>query len=191
MAIHGIRCHPIPANSNLAVIGAGTIGLLTALYAATLGHTVTVAHRAGASPSVPITRAIPAVFRATPQLPAQAFDVVVDAATGDEATSLELALHLIRDGGSIVVQNAYHPQVQLRTPLRDIFRRSVQLIGSFSYCRRLPEPDFSAALTLLANHPEQVRHLVIEAGHLPELRRLLQERRRGGVRHAISAGPKV
>lgn len=191
VAIHGIRCHPIPANSNLAVIGAGTIGLLTALYAATLGHTVTVAHRAGASPSVPITRAIPAVFRPTPQLPAQAFDVVVDAATGDEATSLELALHLIRDGGSIVVQNAYHPQVQLRTPLRDIFRRSVQLIGSFSYCRRLPEPDFSAALTLLANHPEQVRHLVIEAGHLPELRRLLQERRRGGVRHAISAGPKV
>lgn len=106
VAIHGIRCHPIPAHSNLTVIGAGTIGLLTALYAATLGHTVTVAHRAETPPSA---CAIPAAFRPSSQLPAHAFDVVIDAATGNDAAPLELALHLLRDGGSIVVQNAYHP----------------------------------------------------------------------------------
>ncbi|ROO62169.1 galactitol 1-phosphate 5-dehydrogenase [Micromonospora sp. Llam0] len=191
VAIHGIRCNLTHANANLAVIGAGAVGLLTALYASTLGHAVTIVHRAGTRPSAAIMRAIPAAFRPSSQLPAQAFDSVVDAATGADAAPLELALHLVRDGGSIVVQNAYHPQVQLRTPLRDILRRSVQLIGSFSYCRRHPEPDFSSALTLLANHPEQVRDLVIEAGHLTDLRRLLQERRRGSVRHAIATEPKA
>jgi len=90
---------------------------------------------------------------------------VVDAATGSNPSPLELAVRLVRDGGTIVVQNAYQPCV-LPTPLRDVFRRSIRLIGSFSYCRR-GQDDFAEALTFLQQH--SVRHTTSSpvAGHLP------------------------
>jgi D-altritol 5-dehydrogenase len=93
---------------------------------------------------------------------------VVDAATGVDPAPLDLALRLVADGGTIIVQNAYHPGVHLATPLRDLFRRSIRLIGSFSYCRRRPD-DFTLALDLLRNHAAQVSHLVDAAGELTDL----------------------
>lgn len=125
VAIHGLRCNPIGEPGRLAVIGAGTIGLLTALYARETGWTVTVVHRDGRPPHPAAIRTVPAVFRSPSTLAeGDTFDAVVDAATGDDAAPLELAVRLMRDGGTIVVQNAYHPSVTLRSPLRDLFRRA-------------------------------------------------------------------
>lgn len=78
-------------------------------------------------------------------------------------------LRLVRDGGVVVVQNAYHPGVCLPTPLRDVFRRSISLIGSFSFCRRQRPGDFTLALDLLRDHAHQMATLVADAGQLAEL----------------------
>jgi threonine dehydrogenase-like Zn-dependent dehydrogenase len=170
VAIHGLRCNPIAAAQRLAVLGAGTIGLLTALYAGQMGWTITVVHRDGHPPGPALTCAIPARFRSTSAITGDGnYDAVVDAATGTDSAPLELALRLVHDGGTVVVQNAYHPGVTLQAPLRDVFRRSIRLIGSFSYCRRKQPDDFNTALAFLRDHSSRLGHLVHHAGGLADL----------------------
>jgi threonine dehydrogenase-like Zn-dependent dehydrogenase len=179
VAIHGLRCSPVTLSGRLAVIGAGTIGLLTALYAHQQGWEVTVVHREGRAPHETVPKAVPAIFRSPATLaPNEAFDVVVDAASGADPAPLALALRLVDDSGTIVVQNAYYPGVTLPMPLRDAFRRSIRLIGSFSHCRRRPG-DFILALDFLHSHAARVSHLVAEADELSELPAVLS---RGAVR---------
>lgn len=74
------------------------------------------------------------------------------------------------------VQNAYHPDVTLRVPLRHIFRHSIHLIGTFSYCRRHSADDFTTALELLHAHMREISHLVADAGSLADLSAVLSRR---------------
>lgn len=175
VAIHGLRCNPIGSPRRLAVIGAGTVGLLTALYAHQHDWEVTIVHRDHRPPPPAVIDTMPFAFRVSSSLPDErTVDLVVDAASGADPTPLDLALRLVRDGGTIVVQNAYHPDVRLPMPLRDLFRRSIRLIGSFSYCRRAPG-DFVLALDLLRHHAPTVAHLAAEAGDLSELLSVLAD----------------
>lgn len=186
VAIHGLRCNPVGPPGQLAVIGAGTVGLLTALYAHRQGWKVTVVHRDGRAPHKTVAKEVPAVFRSPAELrPDEAFNVVVDAATGVNPAPLNLALRLVSDGGAVVVQNAYHPGVQLPTPLRDLFRRSIRLIGSFSHCRRRPH-DFTLALGLLRSHTAQIAHLVAEADELADLPAVLNRSVTRSVRQVLT-----
>lgn len=186
VAIHGLRCNPVASLGRLAVVGAGTVGLLTALYAHQQGWQVTVVHRDGRAPHDAVTKAVPAAFRSPAALPPnETFQVVVDAATGADPAPLELALRLVDGGGTVIVQNAYHPGVHLPVPLRDLFRRSIRLIGSFSYCRRRPD-DFTLALDLLRSHAAQVAHLVSEAGELAELPAVLGGQLTRSVRQVLA-----
>lgn len=185
VAIHGLRCTPISPPGRLAVIGAGTVGLLTALYANQHGWQVTVIHRDGRPPPRAIVDAVPATFQ-PPRLPENSgFDVVVDAASGAHSTPLELALHLVRESGTVVVQNAYQPNVVLPLPLRDIFRRSIRLIGSFSYCRR-SLGDFEMGLKLLDQCSDAVGLLVTQVGGLADLGAVLERPRPRAGRQVLT-----
>jgi threonine dehydrogenase-like Zn-dependent dehydrogenase len=186
VAIHGLRCTPVTSPGRLAVIGAGTVGLLTALYAHEQGWKVTVVHRDGHAPREAVANTVPAVFYSPATLPPnKTFSVVVEAASGATPAPLLLALRLVDDGGTVVVQNAYHPGVHLPTPLRDLFRRSIRLIGSFSHCRQRPS-DFALALDVLNSHRAQVAHLVAEAGHLADLPAVLGRNSRRSVRQVLA-----
>jgi threonine dehydrogenase-like Zn-dependent dehydrogenase len=189
VAIHGLRCSPIGWPGRLAVIGAGTVGLITALYAHEEGWTVSVFHRDDHAPPAALTTALPAAFVSPATLNGQGdFDVVIDAASGANPAPLELAVRLVRDGGVIIVQNAYHPRVTLPTQLRDLFRRSIRLVGSFSYCRREPT-DFALALRLLSRHSTTVSQLIASGGKLGDLPTLLASRITRSVRLALFVKP--
>jgi threonine dehydrogenase-like Zn-dependent dehydrogenase len=186
VAIHGLRCNPVGSPGQLAVVGAGTVGMLTALYAHQEGWKVSVVHRDGRAPHQDVAEAVPAAFVSLAAVPLEkTFDVVVDAATGANPAPLDLALRLVRDGGAVVVQNAYHPGVRLPASLRGLFHRSIRLIGSFSYCRREPD-DFTLALDLLRSHPAEVTHLVAEAGEFADLSAVLSGRAMRSVRQILA-----
>ncbi|MEU4360513.1 hypothetical protein [Promicromonospora sp. NPDC023987] len=189
VAIHGLRCSGLGRPGRLAVVGAGTVGLLTAAYGALIGWDVTVVHR-GANldeRAAGVDARLATLDEATTSTP---FDVVVDAASGSSPAPLALALDLVRDGGTVVVQNAYHPGVRLGTPLRDIFRRSVRLVGSFSFCRR-DGNDFGLALAALGSSRAAFGSLLVDVGDLEapestvdrveERRRLVVHLRGGGT----------
>jgi len=187
VAVHGLRCNSVGEPARVAVVGAGTVGLLTAIYAQEQGWTVTVVHRDSRPPPEAVAAALPASFRSSGSLTStETFDLVVDAATGGNAAPLELAVRLTRAGGTILVQNAYHPGVILRTPLRDVFRRSLRLLGSFSYCRRRQPDDFRQALALLARNPGQICHMIAVIGNLPDLQGVLTDERSIGVRRVLA-----
>lgn len=186
VAVHGVRCSLASQTGHLAIVGAGTVGLITALYARQQGWKVTVIHRNDRGPNQSLLAVIPADFYSTETLPlSKRFDAVVDAATGANADPIELALKLVEDGGSVLVQNAYHPSVVLKTQLRTIFRRSIRLIGSFSYCRRAAD-DFAIALDLLRCNKTQLPYLVELAGELRDLPQVLERRSTGFRRRVLS-----
>jgi threonine dehydrogenase-like Zn-dependent dehydrogenase len=188
VAVHGLRCnYPKAAPERLAVIGAGAVGVLTALYVAQRGSLATIIHRDGRPPSQAVMDAVPAEFRTVSSLAdGETFEVVVDAATGEDAGPLELGLRIVSDGGTLIVQNAYHPAVTLGTPLRDVFSRSVHLIGSFSYCRRQPVDDFDEALGLVRRCASQVRYLVGEPTSLLDLSPVLACSSRASIRRIMA-----
>ncbi|MPZ81982.1 MAG: alcohol dehydrogenase catalytic domain-containing protein [Actinophytocola sp.] len=169
VAIHGLRCNPVGPPARLAVIGAGAVGLLSALYAESQGWAVTLVHRR--SPSVPVVETVPVTFASSTDVEAGTFDVVVDAATGADTSPLALALRLVRDGGTVVVQNAYHPDVALPVPLRGLFRRSVRLVGTFSFCRRERPGDLELALELLRSRRKAFSTIIRMVGGLVDLGR--------------------
>jgi|GEM_PF-2830432 len=180
VAVHGIRCGIAAPPGRLAVIGGGAVGLLTAAYAVQRGWDVHVVTRAprrdeGLQAGLPV-RYVDAA-RADEGGP---FDVVVDAASGATPDPLELGLRLVRSGGTLVVQNAYDPEVRLGAPLRNVFGRSLRLVGSFSYCRAGDPDDFTEGLALLRAHPGLCDSLTGERWPLDRLPEALDSHRRTG-----------
>ncbi|MFJ4501265.1 zinc-binding dehydrogenase [Streptomyces sp. NPDC088864] len=154
VAVHGVRCGLRPAGAGrLAVIGSGPLAWCSAAYAVASGWSVTVVVRdprrsSAVAPHIACRQVL------LSEAPVGGFDAVIDAASGRDDLPLRAALSLVRDGGSVLVQNAYDPGVRLGADLRDVFRRSVSLTGSFSYCRRHGAGDFRTAVDLLAARPD-------------------------------------
>ncbi|MEU9001152.1 hypothetical protein [Streptomyces sp. NPDC048551] len=76
------------------------------------------------------------------------------------------------------MQNAYAPDVTLSLPLRGLFRRSVTLRGSFSYCRANGRDDFRDALALLGQGGAWADLLTRDRYPLRELPQALKAMRR-------------
>ena len=145
VALHGVRCGLPIRPGRLGVIGTGAVAVCTALCAGQAGWEVHIAARSAerreqlhqALSDVPVT-----VHRGT--LPP--CNVVVDAATGQNDAPLRQAVSFVQDGGTVVVQNAYAPQVVLSLPLRELppfdYRPRLLLLLPRGRPRRLPRrPD--------------------------------------------------
>jgi threonine dehydrogenase-like Zn-dependent dehydrogenase len=163
VAIHGIRCCIRSGDSqrDMAVIGSGQIALCTAVAALAEGWDVTLLTRTRDKREA-LCGLLPITIGDSNEV-GQSFDCVVDAAAGHRAAPLETALRIVRDGGQIIVQNAYHPGVRLGTDLREVFHRSITLTGAFSFCQH--GEDFARALDHLRGAPTWLDALT--ACHLP------------------------
>lgn len=148
VALHGVRCGLGAPVGRLGVIGGGVVGVCTAICAIEAGWDV---HMMVREPSRAYRLRLALDSRITlhsadlPQC-----DAVVDAASGHSDSPVRQALNAVRDGGTVLVQNAYAPRVVLSVPLRDVFRRSITLRGSFSYCRADGRDDFRDAIQVIA-----------------------------------------
>jgi threonine dehydrogenase-like Zn-dependent dehydrogenase len=148
VALHGVRCGLGPPTGRLGVIGSGVLAVCTAVCAKAVGWRV---HQLVRDPDRAARLrqlfGITVVGRAA-ELPG--CEAVVDAASGGTDLPLRQALDAVRDGGTVLVQTAYRPGVTLTAPVREVFRRSVTVRGSFSYCRAGGRDDFRDALAMLA-----------------------------------------
>ncbi|MFI8105335.1 alcohol dehydrogenase catalytic domain-containing protein [Streptomyces sp. NPDC086023] len=172
VALHGIRCGLGARSGRLGVIGAGALGICTAVCAASTGWDVHLAVRSAARHQE-LQRALAGPRLSVHHRALPSCDAVVDTASGYDDSPLLQAVASVRDGGTVLVQNAYAPNVTLSLPLRDLFRRSVTLRGSFSYCRGSGHDDFRDALAFLTHGGAWADLLTRDRYPLPELPRAL------------------
>jgi L-iditol 2-dehydrogenase len=161
VAVHAVAITPLDGRQDVAIVGAGPIGLLTLLEVRRRGartvfitdrdpHRLEVARRLGADAAIDVTSTDPAalVRDATDGLGA---DVVFEA-VGTSATVAQ-SLALARSGGRVTWIGNSAPTVEL--PMQDMVTRELTLRGSYGFT-----DEFEQAVELLASGRVDVRPLI-------------------------------
>jgi threonine dehydrogenase-like Zn-dependent dehydrogenase len=71
------------------------------------------------------------------------------------------------------VQTAYYPGVRLSRDLRELMRRSLTVVGSFTFCRRHGRDDFAEGLGFLARNAGWAKPFIDNRYALADLPRAL------------------
>lgn len=169
VALHAVAITPLEAGHDVAIVGAGSIGLLTLLGIRRRGvrrvfitdrdgHRLDVARRLGADVAVDVTAADPValVREATGGFGVE----VVFEAVGTSATVAQ-SLALARSGGQVTWIGNSAPIVEL--PMQDMVTRELTLRGSYTFV-----DEFDLAIELLASGQVDVRPLVELTASLDE-----------------------
>jgi threonine dehydrogenase-like Zn-dependent dehydrogenase len=129
----------------VAVIGCGSIGLLTVYAAVRAGCVVIAADPIASRRRAATEVGASEVAESADEWPAGAADFIVDA-VGIERT-WTAALQAVRPGGSVTVVGL--GQASGIVPVGDIVRSALTFRGTYAYTRG----EFAAALAMLAEHP--------------------------------------
>jgi len=162
VCVRGTRRTGVTTGDHVAILGAGTIGLMS----------VVTARAAGAS-EVAITARHPHQREAARALGADriyddaaalaadggdgAFDRVIET-VGGRAATLSDAVRLVRPGGAIGMLGVFEAPAAI--PALDFSLKEVTLVGSNCYGRCGPRTDFAIALDLLRRHHGPLAALV-------------------------------
>ncbi len=165
VAVHGLRIAPMHAGDRVAVLGAGTIGLLSVVAARHNGAgevwvSARYPHQAEAAKALGADRVFTGPAAATELFEAgsrTAPDIVVET-VGGRADTLEQALPLVRAGGSVVVLGLFTSMPQLNGILLVV--REIRVVGSMTYGRTIAGADFERAVEVLRAEASAVRGLV-------------------------------
>jgi 2-desacetyl-2-hydroxyethyl bacteriochlorophyllide A dehydrogenase len=142
VAWHGLRRAGLVAGERVAVVGGGSIGLLTAAAARRMGFEVDVEarhdHQASAAEKLGAGR------------PYGQYDVVIDAAGGP--TALARCAELARPGGRVVVVAVYFGTAAFPGPASLV--KELSYTNAMAYDHRDGRREFADVAALLADEPE-------------------------------------
>ena len=169
---HAVRRSMTPAGSRSLVIGAGPIGLGTAIFARIAGHEVTLldtsperlamaSERLGFSSGILAGEGVEA--RVAELTGGDGFDTVFDA-TGYRA-SMEKAFHFVAHGGSLVLVSVVKEDITFSDP--EFHKREMMLIGS----RNATRVDFDHVRQSIANGSVPVEQLITHRTTLDDVAR--------------------
>lgn len=161
VCVRGVRFARIEIGCSVAVLGGGTIGLLSAMLAKSAGAgevfvTARHPHQAEAA------RALGATVVGSGDVLALAhgegsFDSVIET-VGGEADTLSEAVNLARPGGVISMLGVFGRPVSI--PALAFSSKELTLVGSNCYARAGVTSDFAIAVELLTRHREAIAPLV-------------------------------
>ena len=179
VAVHGINIAELASGMRVLVVGAGSIGLCAVAAAAATGADVDLAGR------------YPHQIAAGEQLGAGTalgadYDVVIDAAGSQSA--IDLAVDLVRPGGTIVAMATYWSPIQIGLGFTTKELR-LRAASGYGVHRHSGEREFAAAADLLAAVPEVVDAVVTHRFGLDdaaEAFRVAGDRSRGATKVQLS-----
>jgi threonine dehydrogenase-like Zn-dependent dehydrogenase len=174
VAWHGCHLGAIGADTRVAIVGAGAIGILAAASAQTMG-----ASEVAVEARYPHQQEARERIGATS--PTAGYDVVVE--TGGSESALHRAVQLARPGGTVVYIGVYDPDTTW--PHQDAFMREVALRPSLGYCGHQGRREFAEAAEMLASRPELARTLITHRFPIedaPEAFRVAQDKSKGVFR---------
>ncbi len=138
--VHGLKKAGVTKNTTVAIVGCGTMGLLSAVFAKHLGADVTVIYNRHKHEAVTDSIGGLRVVQAG-AVGEELFDVVVEAA--GVKPSVEMAMRLAKPGGAVVALGITGEQVDF--PVIRIVRSEITIYGSIIYTKA----DFAETLAYL------------------------------------------
>uniref|UniRef100_A0A2M4AIE4 Sorbitol dehydrogenase n=1 Tax=Anopheles triannulatus TaxID=58253 RepID=A0A2M4AIE4_9DIPT len=172
VGVHACRRAGVQLGSQVLVLGAGPIGLVTLLVAKSMGaskvlvtdllqNRLDVAKELGADETLLISKSATEadLVKQIHELMGCAPDKTIDC-SGAEATT-RLSILATRSGGCAVLVGMGPPEVKV--PLINALAREVDIRGVFRYCN-----DYSAALSLVASGKINVKRLITHHFNIEE-----------------------
>ncbi len=173
VAIHGLRIAGIELGQRVAVVGGGSVGLVTVAAARALGCEVGLVARH------PHQQAAGAKLGAVAV--SGEYALTVDAAGSD--TAVKQACELAAPGGAVLILGVYHGDLKL--PGMQVMLKELRIIGSLTYNHHAGGRDFEAAAALLAREPGIAQALVTHRLSLDDARKAFQvaaDRKSGAIK---------
>jgi threonine dehydrogenase-like Zn-dependent dehydrogenase len=194
VAVHGLRQGQLQAGQRVLVLGAGTVGLLTAKAAVALGagevwltarhpHQAEVGQHLGATRVLREEEASRAdLFRLGAEAP---IDLVVET-VGGTADTLRSAAAAVRPGGVISVLGIFYGDVSLDT--LQFFLKENTLTWSNCYSRPADGADFAVAVELVGQHRDELAQVTTHQVPLADVARafaLAGDKKAGAVKVTV------
>ena len=196
VATHAVGLAALESGDEVLVLGGGTIGLLTAFVAARGGFNVTVSvrhpHQGRAALMLGASWVVDSDHDAILGAASRHQPDVVFETVGGRAATLDLALEVVRPGGSIVTMGLFTRSVTLN-PVR-FLAKEVRLVSSMMYSRKGLRPDFVAALELLRDHRERLAPLIthhVQLGEIDRGFRIAADKRSGAIKVCVDVAQKL
>ncbi len=177
VALHSCHVGGIGADTRVAIVGAGAIGILAAASAQTMG-VQDVAVEARHPHQHEARERIGAVTTTA------GYDVVIE--TGGSESALHRAVELARPGGTVVYVGVY--DADTTWPHQDAFTREIALRPSLGYCGHHGRREFAEAAEMLVSRPELARMLITHRFPIedaPEAFRVAQDKSKGVFRVVV------
>jgi threonine dehydrogenase-like Zn-dependent dehydrogenase len=177
VAWHGLRISGTAADSRVAVVGGGAIGLLAVAGARAMG-----------AEEVALDARYPHQREAGERLgggePSGLYDVVIESA--GSSSSLARSVELVAPGGSIAILGLH---LEGFSPdFLTIFTKEARVLPSIAYCSHDGTKDFSEAASMLAANPDISEALITHRFPLSDAEeafRVAQDRGAGAIKVVI------
>ena len=164
VAVHGLRLVDLRFGERVAVLGAGTIGLMALAAAKAMGATwIGVTARHPHQRAMAEALGADAIFgddaAAIAQLTAaaQGADVVVET-VGGHANTLQEAMQVVGLSGRISVLGAFTQPVQVHPIF--FFLKEVRIVGSNCYGRPGRRSDYELAIEIMRRNADSLRRVI-------------------------------
>jgi 2-desacetyl-2-hydroxyethyl bacteriochlorophyllide A dehydrogenase len=194
VAVHGVRLAGLEIGQRVAVLGAGTIGLMAvvAARAGGAGEIVVTARRPqqkAAALALGADRVVDDADAAG--LLADAVDAPIDLVVetvGGTADTLDTAVAAARPGGTICVLGAFTKSPPF--PALFVLAKELRIIGSFVYGRAGARADYDIVLDLLRRQGDRIAATLIthrfSLAEVAEAFRTAADKTRGSIKVTVS-----
>ena len=92
------------------------------------------------------------------------YDLVLEAVGGKQTNTLSLAIDIVRNNGSILVLGSFHEDCNYPSRLRQLFYKQITLTGVNSFCKEYH--DFQKAFQWTFSHEELLFPLITDFYHI-------------------------
>jgi 2-desacetyl-2-hydroxyethyl bacteriochlorophyllide A dehydrogenase len=164
VAVHGLRLVDLRFGERVAVLGAGTIGLMAltagkAMGATWVGVTARHPHQRAMAEALGADVVFGDDAAAIGQLTAaaQGADVVVET-VGGHANTLQESMQVVGPSGRVCVLGAFSQPVQVHPIL--FFLKEVRVVGSNCYGRPGRRSDYELAIEIMRRNAESLRRVI-------------------------------
>lgn len=167
VCLHGLHVVGLRAGERVLVLGAGTIGLMATLAAASAGAEVITTYRHDHQAEAALRLGATRVVRdsETAGLEREGIDVVAET-VGGHGETLQQAMGLVRPGGRVSLLGVFTRPVPYNALAAVL--KEVTVAGAIVYCRPGVRSDFDVALSILDRNQERARSVITHRFPLAE-----------------------